>query len=507
MFRFSFIRTLVFFSVLAVLLLPVYTILLVSPSFIEFITESREKQAARVALHMESKLIPDQKHLERAMLTPDVLEKIKGTCQDFNLNKVRIIFPTGEILYSNFEGEIGTRIKVRQFYDTVSHGRIFTKLTERGQMNLEGETVANDIIETYVPIMRDRKFIGAFEIYYDITATKEKVGGLLWRLYATVFPITLFLLVAVIVSYLRTNRNIVRRQQAEDRLIRQSEQLKEVNEDLSELFEICKYRQKKLEEEQKARQKAQEQVQEEMMKRERQKAELLRHIVAAQEEERSRIARELHDETAQTLTAASLNFATLQNLLEDKPQLAGLVGRLQDLCRQMNRDLYRLVHDLRPAQLDDLGLVPALRYLTDEGQRDARLEVDFGVIGRIHRLDPYVETVIFRIVQEALTNVTRHAGTDRASVQLVFGERNLTLTVHDEGRGFDTAEQRQNQRGWGLVGMTERIESINGSLRIESQPGEGTLIVVRVPDCPPLCSIQPVEDLLLRRERPRLGSL
>ena len=217
-------------------------------------------------------------------------------------------------------------------------------------------------------------------------------------------------------------------------------------------------------------------------KREQQRMEFLRHTVQAQEEERSRIARELHDETAQTLTAASLNFASLKNQLEDNPEVSEVVGRLQHLCKQMNQDLYRLVHDLRPAQLDDLGLVPALRYLVDEGQEGTGLDVSLEVNGKQQRMDPFVETVIYRVVQEALTNITRHAGVDHASVQLVFeSEMVVVLRVIDSGKGFDPEVPENGRKGWGLAGMAERVESINGTLRIDAAPGKGTKIEVVIP--------------------------
>ena len=230
------------------------------------------------------------------------------------------------------------------------------------------------------------------------------------------------------------------------------------------------------------------------MKREKLRMELLRHTVQAQEEERARIARELHDETAQTLTAASLNFATLKNQLEGMPEVSDVVNRLQNLCKQMNHDLYRLVHDLRPAQLDDLGLVPALRYLVDEGQENTSMEVDLTLSGQQQRLEPFVETVIFRIVQEALTNVARHAGSNQATVELSFEPEEVVLRISDSGKGFDILKHESDQRGWGLVGMAERAESINGRLRIESSPGKGTLVEAVIPLNASMCLLSSKDE-------------
>lgn len=479
----SFFGGLVFFSLIAVLMLPIYTIFFLSPSFVNFIIEGKEEQAVRVAAHMESKLIPKKSsQLTKSILTADVLKKIEGTSRDFNLMKVRIVFPSGEILYSTTKSEVGDSINIEPISQTLRSGKAYYRLVEKGFPDLEGDIMPTDAVETYVPIMRDNNLIGAFEIYYDIAKDEKKLNGLLNLLYSTLFPIALILFFAVIMSCRKANRNLTKRVEAEEKLLEQSATLQEKNDELSELFEICRDRKNKLETEQKARQEAQEQVQHELMKREKMRMELLRHTVQAQEEERARIARELHDETAQTLTAASLNFASLKNKLEGNPEVSDSVERLQNLCKQMNSDLYRLVHDLRPAQLDDLGLVPALRYLADEGQEGTDLTVTLDIQGKQQRLDPFVETVIFRIVQEALTNANRYAETDQASVELNFKpEHVVVLRIKDEGKGFDLDQSSNSHKGWGLAGMAERAESINGKLRIESSPGKGTMIEAVIP--------------------------
>ncbi|MEW6520064.1 MAG: histidine kinase [Thermodesulfobacteriota bacterium] len=476
----TFFGGLVFISLLAVLILPLYTIFILSPSFVDFIIKSQEELAAEVAVHMESKLIPDKsQRLTRDILTPDVLGRIASTATDFHLMKVRIMFPDGEIFYSTDALELGRIIAFEEFKRTVTSGVPYAQLRKKGEKSLEGLVMPGDVVETYVPILRDGRTIGVFEIYYDITARKEALNRLLRILYFTLFPIVFILFAAVIFSCRRANSNLARRIEAEEKLRQQREELREKNEELTELIEVCRERQRRLEEEQQARQQAQEQVQQEMVKREKMRVDLLRHMVKAQEEERARIARELHDETAQTLTAASLNFATLQNLLVANPEMAGVVGRLQGLCKQMHQDLYRLVHDLRPAQLDDLGLVPALRYLVDEGQKSSGLAVTLTISGAPQKLEPFVETIIYRFVQEGLTNVTRHAGTDQASVSLIYEQHQVIVRVADQGRGFDVS--RQAGSGWGLVGIAERAQSLKGAFRIESAPGQGTLLEIVVP--------------------------
>lgn len=224
-----------------------------------------------------------------------------------------------------------------------------------------------------------------------------------------------------------------------------------------------------------------QQVQRDLEEREALRRELLRHTVIGQEEERGRIARELHDETAQFLTALSLNLATLKNLVPEQPRSRELLNELQTMTREMSQGIYRLVHDLRPAQLDDLGLVPALQYLGEEEQKRTGLRVDLRVEGRRRRLDPLIETVIFRVAQEALTNVARHAQCDRAKVKLWFNTEDVVLEVSDKGVGMQATKNESTDRGWGLEGMRERAESVSGQLHIYSPAGGGTIVEVIVP--------------------------
>lgn len=232
---------------------------------------------------------------------------------------------------------------------------------------------------------------------------------------------------------------------------------------------------------QKARLEALEQVQRDLVAREALRRELLRHTVIAQEDERSRIARELHDETAQFLTALNLSMATLQTWLAGQPEAQKLLDHLQALTRQMAQRIYRMVRDLRPAQLDDLGLVAALQYLADEERKSTGLEVAVRVEGPRQRMDHLVETVLFRVAQEALTNVARHSRCGQATVDLTFEPRQVILRIADPGVGFSLDERKPLRRGWGLAGMRERAESVGGQLRLQSAPGKGTLVEVAVP--------------------------
>jgi two-component system sensor histidine kinase UhpB len=216
-------------------------------------------------------------------------------------------------------------------------------------------------------------------------------------------------------------------------------------------------------------------------KQEEIRRELLQHTVQAQEDERARIARELHDETSQVLSAFTLELATLRELSKRRPQIKGIVDKLQELSRQMSQGLYSMVYDLRPAQLDDLGLVPAIQSLLDSEYAPKGIRGSLDVTGSQKRLDSLIETVLYRVTQEALTNVARHAEIDQAGIHLDYAPEAVTLEVKDAGKGFDPNEPLHPPRGWGLEGMRERVESVGGALCLHSAPGCGTTVEVVIP--------------------------
>jgi signal transduction histidine kinase len=209
--------------------------------------------------------------------------------------------------------------------------------------------------------------------------------------------------------------------------------------------------------------------------------ELLQHTVRTQEEERAHVARELHDEMAQVLTAISLDLGTLQNNLSEDSQHVPILRRLQDLSRQLSQSMYRIVAALRPAHLDDLGLEAALRYMLEQEFRPRGLVADIVIVGTPRRVEALVETVLFRVAQEALTNVQRYARATECRVCLCYEKERVQLRVSDNGRGFDPAQPFTAPHGWGLAGMKERAESMGGTFLVESAPGNGTVIEVSIP--------------------------
>jgi len=213
---------------------------------------------------------------------------------------------------------------------------------------------------------------------------------------------------------------------------------------------------------------------------ERVRSELLAKLVFAQEDERRRIARDMHDEFGEQLTALALRIATLREACADRADLAGQVAALDTIARRLDHDVDQLVWQLRPTALDDLGLRAALaNYVQDWSQR-ANIPAELHTTGLLDdRLSTEVETTLYRIAQEALNNIAKYSRARQVEVILERRADCVLLIVEDDGIGFDVAEPA-NGAGFGLIGMHERATLVGATLEIESAPGQGTTILVRI---------------------------
>jgi signal transduction histidine kinase len=203
-------------------------------------------------------------------------------------------------------------------------------------------------------------------------------------------------------------------------------------------------------------------------------------VTAAQEEERQRFARELHDGLVPALASLSIRLHTVGKHLErEEHRLAGEIKELAALAQASSRDIRRLIHDLRPVALDELGLVPALREHLAQCQREHGLASELAA-DVPKRLPPAVETALFRIVQEAVNNVLRHAQAQHVRVALIRVDNQVRLDVTDDGQGFDAQLPRPG-RQIGLWSMRERVEQLGGKFEVSSAPGQGTTVSAVVP--------------------------
>lgn len=223
------------------------------------------------------------------------------------------------------------------------------------------------------------------------------------------------------------------------------------------------------------------QLWEQLKQKERIRARLLNKVVSAQEEERRRISRELHDETSQALTSLLVQLKILERA-ESEAEIKSQVEEMRLLAVRTLQEVRRLAADLRPAALDDLGLIAALEGYIYDFARKTGVEADFQADDMAPiRLPRDVETVLYRVVQESLTNIARHAQARHVTIGIHQEDATLYVEIVDDGHGFDVADiLSAEQRGLGLLGMQERIELLGGQFNLESTPGRGTRIEIQL---------------------------
>jgi len=216
------------------------------------------------------------------------------------------------------------------------------------------------------------------------------------------------------------------------------------------------------------------------MEKERYQHKLTQYVIQAQEEERKRIARELHDGIGQALYSilVGLNVIGQENLTEP---VRRHVNDLLQITSKAMEEIKRMALELRPSALDDLGLLPALRSLMKRMEKSFDIQVELHVQGARRRYSASVETALYRIIQEAMTNTAKYARASKLGIMFEDREKEVVVTVVDDGVGFDVEKALKSGNGLGLFGMRERAQLLGGTLEIRSAQNEGTTVIVRIP--------------------------
>jgi signal transduction histidine kinase len=211
---------------------------------------------------------------------------------------------------------------------------------------------------------------------------------------------------------------------------------------------------------------------------------LSRQLLSAQEEERKRISRELHDVIAQTLTSINVRLSALKKAATfNTKSLARNIARTQQLVQRSVDIVHRFARELRPAVLDDLGLIPALHTFMKSFREQTGIRVSLSAFAAVEQANDDKRTVLFRVAQEALTNVARHAQASEAEVRIQKLDGAICMKIKDNGKGFNKerlSHGKKNKR-LGLLGMRERVEMVHGNFAVESAPGKGTTIQAQIP--------------------------
>ena len=212
---------------------------------------------------------------------------------------------------------------------------------------------------------------------------------------------------------------------------------------------------------------------------------LSRQLLSAQEEERKKISRELHDVIGQTLTGINVRLASLEKSGHDRSTktLERKIARTQALVQHSVQIVHRFARELRPTALDDLGLIPALHTFMKNFRQETGIHVSLSAFAAVEQVNGDKRTVLYRVAQEALTNMARHAQASRAEVEIQKVDGAICMRIKDNGKGFRQEQvlHANKAKRLGLLGMRERLEMVGGKFSVASVPGKGTVVLAQVP--------------------------
>jgi len=222
----------------------------------------------------------------------------------------------------------------------------------------------------------------------------------------------------------------------------------------------------------------------EMIETAKEKQEFGLRIIEAQEEERRKLSREIHDGPAQMLANILLRSEIVERTLKDRSVEAAIteIHSVRKMIRSSLYEVRRIIYDLRPMALDDLGLIPTIRKYIANLSEYNEIKIDFFVLGEEKRLHEKYEVALFRLMQESVQNAIKHAKPKLIQIKLQIQKTNLVMVVKDDGQGFDTTKKKNNS--FGLIGMRERVEMLEGELEISSKSTIGTTVMIKVPYSP-----------------------
>ena len=238
-FRINYLRNFFIISVIIAITLPATVILYIFPLFSAYIQKNNQDEAVRVAKHLMFMIVPDLNGLNKNYLPAQSQKKLQRTTEEFNLIKLKIFSKPGRVLYSTTSNDIGILNKNRYFQDIVARGKVYTKVVEKGEKSLEHQIVHADVVETYVPIMKRDKFVGAFEIYYNLTDNQKRLEKLLSNSSIILIFLTISLWGANFFVLIKAGHNIDQRERADNALRESEEKYRSITESMVNAMYIC----------------------------------------------------------------------------------------------------------------------------------------------------------------------------------------------------------------------------------------------------------------------------
>jgi signal transduction histidine kinase len=457
-------------SLAAVAAFALYNALYLGPAYFRLVVENAQKDAERVAVHLSAQFYGKAGVLAPVELTPAFRAAVEEHLAGYGLERLKAFAPDGTIVFSTVPSEEGTRNTRSYFHQIVARGRTHSVVVPRSSRTLEGRSVRVDVVETYVPVMRSGRFTGAFEIYYDVTSQMEQAEHLLARSNLIVLLMAGGLAAVVAVTSRRAVLAVRDRDRAAQALQRERDRLEQT---VAERTEALRRSHDNLEQLVAQRSAALEAANRKLHN-------LSGHLHTAREEERTRVAREIHDELGQSLTAMKMELSLLRRgLPADQRQGIERAESLGALVEATMRAVKRISQDLRPGILDHLGLSAAVEWQAEEFEKRTGIPCEVTIDPVDGALDEQRSTALFRILQEALTNVARHADARSVDVRLERDGTGLVLQVRDDGQGV--GDRGAAPGSFGIIGMQERVRGWDGSVDVSSARGQGTTVTARVP--------------------------
>jgi signal transduction histidine kinase len=448
------LRNILIVSVILATVLPAYMILFIYPSFSGLLTGSAEKSALRAATHLKSMHFLETAELSKETLDAGFLNAVENIKNDMHLIKVKVFSPSGEIIFSSDPAEIGDFNKQIYFRESVARGEIYTRIIQKNTESLEGQILKSDVVETYVPIMRGDSFLGALEIYYDITASKDELDQLLAHSSIILLTLSFGFLFVVIRILLRENLTIMGRKRAEEALQKAHHDLKATSTQLKEA-----------------------------------NAELLQY------------ARVVSHDLQAPLRASSNYIGFLREDLEsvlkgeNKVYLDAL-DRTVEEATEMIKDMLEVSRVGRgAATLDDVHTGAFLRTLIDSSQLTDDVQFKMPEDWPTITADPLLLRQVF---QNLIENAVKFNDTSDIRVELGWRQKTDThyeFFVRDNGIGIDKRyyekifrmlerlHTRKEYRGTGigLAIVKKAVIKLGGAIRVESRPGRGSTFYVILP--------------------------
>ncbi|MFQ6077625.1 MAG: ATP-binding protein [Thermodesulfobacteriota bacterium] len=434
----------------------------------------------------------------RDHISPNLTEVIKKVLRDAmmsrNLGETEKIFKTiielqdvkniflmnkvGEVIVSPRSGDIGVKLDVEHPTCQVCHRRK-TEILNKTVIFTSDE--GGRIFRNVNPILNrkachgchdpNEKIIGVLVTDFSLTPIEDQLAR---EFKGNIFFLVLFILIAIFVVSFTMNRLVISKV---EKFVEAAKRFGQG--DLTQRIVF------KADDELKRLAESFNQMAGELKKKMKQEKQYISRIIDAQEGERRRISRELHDELGGALTAIKYNLEIIErDLPEDLSDGKERLKEVEALSTQILGQLRTLSHDLRPPMLDDLGLLPTLRWYIENYGKRCKIKTHYEAIGFPEKVDPELETTLYRVIQEALTNIAKHARADDVHVHLSSTDLAITVTITDNGAGFDPQEVSTldtQKRGFGIMGMQERVSSLGGRIDIRSRQGAGTQITIEIP--------------------------